>query len=96
MKALVLIISTLSVLFTINSRAEAPAAAATCVACHGEQGKSNNPIWPNLAGQKEAYLVKQLHDFKSGQRKDPLMTSIALPLSDSDIQSLAKYFSEQK
>ena len=69
------------------------ATSATCAGCHGEQGVSNNPLWPNLAGQQEAYLVKQLHDFREGTRSDPMMSPISEPLSDTEIQNLAAYFS---
>ena len=66
--------------------------AATCVACHGANGISPNDIWPNLAGQKEGYLVKQLKAFRDGQRNDPMMAPMAAPLSDADIADLAAYF----
>lgn len=66
--------------------------AITCNACHGAQGISNNALWPNLAGQKSEYLVKQLNAFRSESRKDLLMTPISKNLSDSDIEDLAAYF----
>jgi len=69
------------------------ASAATCSACHGAAGISANPQWPNLAGQKDAYLVKQLKAFRSGERKDPLMGPMAAKLSDDEIENLAAYFS---
>lgn len=67
--------------------------AATCAGCHGTTGISNNPLWPNLAGQKEGYLVKQLKAFREGTRSDPMMSPMAKPLSDADIENLAAYFS---
>lgn len=70
--------------------------ATTCAACHGAQGISHSPLWPNLAGQKSAYLVKQLKDFRGDVRKDPMMTAMAKPLSDQDIDDLAAYFSSLK
>ncbi len=70
--------------------------AANCIACHGVSGISTNPMWPNLAGQKKDYLVKQLHAFKKGERVDPLMNPLAQNLSEQDIQDLAFYFSEFK
>lgn len=70
-----------------------PAAAATCIGCHGPAGISQSPLWPNLAGQKKDYLIKQLNDFKKGQRKDPMMNPLAANLSDSDIEVLGQYFS---
>ena len=44
------------------------AKSITCAACHGPEGNSANPLWPNLAGQKEAYLVAQLKAFRDGSR----------------------------
>ncbi len=72
--------------------------SATCSACHGAQGNSANPLWPNIAGQNAKYIVAQLKAFQPGEdgaaalRSDPLMTSMALPLSDEDIRDLAVYF----
>ena len=68
------------------------AKAATCTACHGAEGVSANPMWPNLAGQKEMYLAKQLKDFRDGNRKDPVMAPMAKNLSDDDIANLAAYY----
>ncbi len=69
------------------------AKAATCAGCHGANGVSANPLWPNLAGQKEAYLAKQMKDFRDGARNDPMMAGMAKPLSDADIDNLAAYYS---
>lgn len=63
-----------------------------CASCHGSKGISNSPLWPNLAGQKEAYLDKQIKAFRSGERQDPMMTAMAKPLSDDDIKNLAAYY----
>jgi len=68
------------------------AKSATCVACHGTDGISPNPQWPNLAGQKEQYLVKSLKAYRDGDRNDPLMTPLAANLSDEDIENLAAYY----
>ncbi|MBE9568106.1 MAG: cytochrome c [Proteobacteria bacterium] len=72
------------------------AKAGTCVGCHGATGVSAAPNFPNLAGQKEAYLAKQLKDFKSGARKDPMMTGMAAPLTDADVANLAAYYAGLK
>ncbi len=69
------------------------AKSATCAGCHGPAGVSNNPLWPNLAGQKEAYLAKQMKAFRDGARTDPMMAPMAKPLSDDDIANLAAYYS---
>jgi cytochrome c553 len=70
--------------------------AAVCAACHGPNGVSANPQWPNLAGQKDLYIIKQLKAFRDGTRVDPLMSAQAQPLSDRDIEDLAAYFSSLK
>lgn len=69
------------------------AKSATCAACHGADGVGKMPTYPNLKGQKEAYIVKQLKAFKDGTRKDPTMNAMAKPLSDADMDNLAAYFS---
>ena len=70
--------------------------AASCAGCHGADGISANPLWPNLAGQKAPYLVKQLKAFRDGVRQDPMMSAMARPLSDVDIENLAAYYSSLK
>ncbi|MBL1262544.1 c-type cytochrome [Methylomicrobium sp. RS1] len=69
--------------------------AAMCVGCHGPNGKSSNPQWPNLAAQQPDYMAAQLKAFKSGARKNPMMQSMAANLSDQDIENLAAYFAAQ-
>ena len=90
-----------SLVLSVGANAAGDAAAgksksAVCVACHGPTGTSPNPLWPNLAGQKAPYMVKQLKDFKSGARKDPIMEPMASPLSDQDMENLAAFYSSQK
>ena len=70
--------------------------AAMCAACHGAEGISAIPMYPNLAGQKEAYLAKQLKDFKSGARKDPVMAPMAMALTDEDVANIAAYYASLK
>ena len=72
------------------------AKAATCNACHGANGISAMPIYPNLAGQKEAYLVKQMKAFKDKSRKDPTMNAMAAPLSDADMANIAAHYAGMK
>ncbi len=71
---------------------EIVAKVGPCVACHGADGIGKAPQYPNLAGQKAAYIEKQLRAFRSGERKDPNMSAMAKPLSDQDITDLAAYF----
>ena len=69
--------------------------SGVCAGCHGPDGNSSNPSWPKLAGQGAAYIAKQLADFKSGARKDPIMTSQAAALSSQDMADLAAYFASK-
>lgn len=70
--------------------------SAVCAACHGIDGNSPAEMFPKLAGQGEAYLVKQMNDFKSGNRKNAIMAPLVAGLSDQDIADLAAYFSSNK
>ena len=67
-------------------------ALSFCSDCHGVRGISVVANFPNLAGQKELYLVAQLKAFKAGKRKFPEMNLIVKLLSDADIANLAAYF----
>ena len=69
---------------------------AVCGACHGADGNSPAPNFPKLAGQGERYLLKQLHDIKSGNRQVVEMTGMLDNLSDQDLEDIAAYFSSQK
>lgn len=66
-----------------------------CQHCHGINGEASSAIYPRLAAQHTNYLNKQLHDFKSGQRKEVTMNEMAANLSDAEITALANYFSAQ-
>lgn len=77
----------------VDGSAEAGKAnAVTCIACHGQQGNSVNPMWPNIAGQSATYIVAQLKAFKDGTRVDPLMGGQAMLLSDETMRNVAVYF----
>jgi cytochrome c553 len=92
----VLIVSLILLLSGGAALADAPPQAATCVACHGVGGVSNNPLWPSLAGQKPGYLIAQITAFRDGQRANPVMAPMVNGLSDADIAALAAYFASQK
>lgn len=66
--------------------------AGPCRVCHGLDGVGTNPTVPNIGGQSETYLVKQLQDFRDGRREDPQMTIMAESLSDADIHDLAAWY----
>ena len=73
--------------------------SSSCVACHGDNGISLNPVWPKLAGQNPKYLAAQLHEFKKGPdggRNNAVMYGIAMTLSDSDIDNLSDYYASLK
>ena len=100
MKTLLMIVS---VLIHLSGPAHAAgdadagkAKSALCAACHGADGTSPMDIWPNLKGQKYAYLVKQIKAFRDGTRKDPSMQPMVASLSDDDIENLAAYYSSLK
>jgi len=68
-----------------------------CIACHGEDGNSPNPVWPKLAGQHPSYIARQIAAFKSGDRKDDAMSPMALIIgTDEDLADLAAHFAAQK
>jgi cytochrome c553 len=67
-----------------------------CAACHGADGNSAIPANPNLAGQHAHYTTKQLADFKSGARKNAVMSGMVAALTPEDMTGLAAYFAEQK
>lgn len=70
--------------------------AKVCEACHGLDGKSITPSYPNLAGQHESYLVKALADYRAGRRTNPIMGPMAMNLSDQDIEDLAAWYASQE
>jgi len=67
-----------------------------CYACHGLDGISLSPDIPNLKGQKEAYILKAINYYKSGERKNPIMSSVASTISEADAENVAAYFSSLK
>jgi len=86
----------------VGDVAAGKAKAATCAACHGADGNAAVAMYPSLAGQSEAYLLKQLRDFKKAVdtnneegRVDGVMAGMVAPLSDEDMKNLAAYFASQ-
>jgi cytochrome c553 len=68
-------------------------AAHKCEVCHGLDGKSKVPEAPNLAGQIPQYIIKQLSEFRSGERRNELMSVVAPSLTEKEIEDLAAYYS---
>lgn len=95
------VLSALTIAASVNVANAADAAAGkakagACAGCHGAKGISAVPTYPNLAGQKAAYTVKQLKAFKDKTRTDPTMNAMAAPLSDADMANIAAYFAGLK
>ena len=67
-----------------------------CAACHAADGNSASPVNPVLAGQHADYTAKQLANYKSGERKNPVMLGMAAALSPQDMKNLGAYFEGQK
>ena len=70
-------------------------AAEICAACHGPDGNSATADFPRIAGQHADYLAKAMRDYKTGARKDPVMSGFANPLTPTEIENLAAYFASQ-
>lgn len=103
MKTAALILS--SLLLAATAQANEPAAAAkpdlakggaisaqVCAACHTADGSRGSPANPILQGQHPEYLAKQLAEFKSGKRKNAVMSGMAAPLSEEDIRNVSAFY----
>jgi thiosulfate dehydrogenase len=85
---------TVAICGTAPAEPNAPASAKVCQGCHGVHGEGNAPAAiPRLAGQSVEYLRKQLEDYASGDRANPIMQNFAKPLTRADVEALAAYFS---
>jgi len=90
----IIAISISSPLTAAGDPSEGAKKAALCGACHSPNGISVNPLWPNLAGQKAAYLSKQIKAFRDGERVEATMQPFVGSLTDDEIEDLAAHFSE--
>lgn len=72
------------------------AKARLCASCHGAHGLPSDPSVPIIWGQQSAYILKQLNDYRSGDRSSQIMSSIAESLSEGDLAQMAAYFSNAK
>ncbi len=91
-----LLFALLCTLFSLHTIANPQAGqekSAICAGCHGSQGVSMNPDWPNLAGQHATYLAKQLRDYKDAStRNAAIMTPMVMQLSPDDISNIAEFY----
>lgn len=93
-------LASLLVLSTVAAEANDAARAeeivqGKCFICHGVDGESSSPVFPRLAGQNEAYVVRQLQDYRSGKRVSTTMQPMVADLSEADFVALGKYFSSR-
>lgn len=70
--------------------------SGACGGCHGMDGNGSAPIFPKLAGQHQAYLEKQLEEFKSKKREEPTMNAMTETLTEQDIHDIAAFYATQK
>lgn len=97
MKVLPRLLGTLTVLFASSAFAAGDAESGktkvlVCSACHGAEGNSSITLYPNLAGQGEKYLLKQMQDVQSGARPVLEMTGMLAAFNDQDLADIAAYY----
>ncbi len=78
------------------SASAVPKDAAVCTSCHGSNGIGVLPMYPTLAGQHESYIIRVLHEYQTGYRKNPIMSAMAASLTNAQIRAVATYFSHLK
>lgn len=92
---LALIICAPLTVFAQDSAAPTLNKAIICAACHGQNGQSSNPQWPNLAGQHPKYFIKQLNEMKNNTLRDaPAMSAVVAMLTEKDMDDLAIYYAK--
>lgn len=90
-----------ALMFAVSFSAHAGDAArgksisTTCAACHGADGKSPAPDFPNIGGQLPDYLYRALLDYQLGNRQDPIMAGQVANLSRQDMRDLAAFYGSQ-
>ncbi len=100
---LLLVVASLGLSATVGAAEPAASAnsaeqtvAKVCAACHAADGNSVIPTNPVLAGQHAEYIAKQLANFKSGERKNPVMMGMAALVAPEDMKNIGAYFQQQK
>lgn len=84
-----------TVVFAAGDPAAGKVKSGTCMGCHGMDGNSPVATFPKLAGQHAGYLYKQLQDYKSGKRANPMMMAMVASLQETDMQDLAAHYAAQ-
>ncbi len=96
--SLAFVASAFAVVMPVGDATRGQTLTQTCVACHGAEGKAVMPIYPNLAGQGQAYLYQSLSAFKegaNGPRNNSIMAGMVAMLTEQDMADLAAYYSAQ-
>lgn len=91
----VLFLLLLAVCPWLSAQSKAPPKSGQCTACHGADGQSRVVANPILRCQHEVYLVSALNAYRNGNRKHPVMNSIANSLQPNDIKTLAAWYANQ-
>lgn len=76
----------------VGDIAQGKTKALSCIGCHGVNGIAAVPTFPNLAGQKQAYLITAIESYQNGRRNDPTMKAMTAALSATDIENISAYF----
>ena len=85
-----------AIAFSAGNAAAGESKSAICHACHGPTGRSVQPIYPNIGGQHQDYLVKTLQGFRDGSRQNAIMNGFAANLSDADIEDISAWYASQE
>lgn len=79
----------------VRAAMQPPAQLGLCASCHGANGQARQPGIPNLAGQRSAYLLKAMQDYKSGTRDVPQMRAALGPLDEAQLRELADWYASR-
>ena len=93
---LIVLVASVAIAEAAGDRVAGKKVMVKCQVCHGKDGLAKFPEAPNIAGQKETYLVRTLKAFKAGERKNDQMTIVVNSLSDEDIANVAAYYGSIK
>ncbi|MDX2416879.1 MAG: cytochrome c [Xanthomonadales bacterium] len=85
-----------TIVFSAGNAAAGKSKSAVCQACHGPTGQAVQPIYPNLGGQHQDYLIKTLQGFRDGSRQNAIMKGFAANLSDTDIEDITAWYASQQ
>jgi cytochrome c553 len=85
-----------AIAFAAGNAAAGKSKSAVCHACHGPTGQAVQPIYPNLGGQHQDYLIMTLQGYRDGSRQNAIMNGFAANLSDTDIEDITAWYASQQ